>query len=128
MVKVLRFLKSNLDNAVKEKRSKLTDEEVIAIIRKRLKQGQEAKEKFLLGNRQDLVESEQKEMDIIARYLPKQLSTEELKLLVEKIALELEAKGAADFGRVMKAVIKEVGGRADGRTVKEIVEKALSQF
>lgn len=125
-VKVLRFLKSHLDSAEKDKLAPLTDEEAIKIVQKRIKQSQDAKEKYLLGKRQDLAAAEQAEIELIAGYLPAQLSEAELEQLARRAIAELGASSPRDFGRVMKRLMEEVKGRSDGQRVKSVVEKLLS--
>ncbi|MEK9180727.1 MAG: GatB/YqeY domain-containing protein, partial [Patescibacteria group bacterium] len=101
VVKVLRFLKSNLDSAEKDKLAPLTDEEAMKVIQKRIKQSQDAKEKYILGKRDELAAAEQSEIDLIAAYLPAQLSEVELADLAKSAIAELNASSVKDFGRVM---------------------------
>lgn len=123
---VLRFLKSSLDVLKKDKGKDLTDEEVIAGLKKRIKQGKESVEKFAAGNRADLVDTEKKQLEIVSAYLPKQMTEEEIEALTEKVILQSKASSQKDFGKVMGLVVKEVAGRADGKLIKSIVEKKLT--
>lgn len=125
VVKVLRFLKSQLDAAAKDKLADLTDGEAIKVIQRRIKQSQEAKEQYSAGHREDLVAAEQAEIDLVSTFLPQQLSAEELTQLVARTISKLQANSPRDFGRVMKQVMEEVSGRAEGRVVKETVEELL---
>lgn len=124
-VKVLRFLKSQLDSAAKDKRADLTDEEAVRVIHKKIKQSQDAIEKYGQGGRPELADSEQAEVDLVSAYLPAQLSASELDAIVEKVVAGAGEITPKDFGRLMGMVMKEVGGSADGKAVKDRVESAL---
>lgn len=124
-VKVLRYLKSNLDSSAKEKLAPLTDEEVIRVINKRIKQSADSIEKYRAGNRAELAEAEQREADMIAKYLPAQMPEADIESLARSLAKQTGASGSKDFGRLMGAVVKAVAGRADGKTVKAVVERVL---
>ena len=121
----LRFVKANLDSLLKDKGSALTDEEVIAALKKRMKQGNDSIEKFTAGNRADLAELENNQLKIISEYLPEQMGEKELTDLVEKVIADAGASSPKDFGKVMGRLMKEVAGRADGKIIKSIVEKKL---
>ncbi|MBU5455498.1 hypothetical protein EDD65_102115 [Keratinibaculum paraultunense] len=115
--------------AIKQKevdeRKQLGDEEIIDIISKQLKEKKNAIEDFKRGERQDLVELTQKEMDILLEYLPEQLTEEKIEEIVVKTIDEIGAETMKDMGLVMKSVMPKVKGRADGNTVSEIVKKHL---
>ncbi|MFH1848302.1 MAG: GatB/YqeY domain-containing protein [Candidatus Omnitrophota bacterium] len=89
------------------------------------KQRDDSIEQFRKGNRDDLADKEQKELEILSAYLPKQLTAEEITPVIEKIIQETGAGSKADMGRVMKAVISELGGRADGKIISRIVGALL---
>lgn len=125
-VNLLRFLKSQIDSAAKDKLADLSDEEVVKVIAKRLKQSKDAQEKFIAGARPELAEAEKQEAEAISIYLPQQLSEEELRSIVKKVIAESGATSAKDFGRVMGAVVKQVKGQADGQKIKSLVEESLS--
>ena len=78
------------------------------------------------GNRPDLVEKEEAELEVLLGFLPKQLSTAEIEELVDKIISETGAQGAKDMGRVMKALTPLTAGKADGKTVSETVRQKLA--
>jgi len=126
-LKILRFLKSQLDSAAKDKLADLTDEEVQKVLQRKIKQSLEARDKFTAGQRPELAAAEQAEIDLVSQYLPKPLSTEELKAIVDELVLSANAKTMKDFGRVMGQVMKRVGARASGADVKAAIERALSQ-
>ena len=123
----LSFLRSEIGNALIEKRKKnLDDAEVISIIKKQIKQHQDSIEQFKKGNRQDLVDKETRELEILKSYLPEELSAEEIKKVIEETILEAQASGPKDMGRVMKEVMSKIAGRADGKLVSDLVKARLS--
>lgn len=103
-----------------------TDEEGIRILTAAAKKRKEALEQFTNANRLDLAEKESAELKIIEEYLPKQLSKEEILEEVKKIANEVGAKDKNDFAKVMPVAAKNLKGKADGKIIREIVEKYLS--
>lgn len=103
-----------------------TDEEGIRILTAAAKKRKEAIEQFTNANRNDLAEKESAELKIIEEYLPKQLSKEEILEEVKKIANEVGAKDKNDFAKVMPVASKNLKGKADGKIIREIVEKFLS--
>ena len=108
-----------------DQRTELEDEQIIEIISKQLKEKNNAIEDFKKGERQDLVDLTQKEMEILLEYLPEQLTEEEIKEIVSKTIDEVNAKSMKDIGMVMKSVMPKVKGRADGNTVNKIVRGIL---
>lgn len=106
-------------------RVELEDEQIIEIISKQLKEKKNAIEDFKKGDRQDLVDLTEKEMDILLEYLPRQLTEEEIKKIVATTVDEVDAKSMKDIGMVMKSVMPKVKGRADGNTVNKIVREIL---
>jgi len=103
-----------------------TDDEGIRILTAAAKKRKEAIEQFTNANRLDLAEKESAELKIIEEYLPKQLSKEEILEEVKKIANEVGAKDKNDFAKVMPVAAKNLKGKADGKIIREIVEKFLS--
>jgi len=123
----LSFLRSEIGNALIEKRKKnLDDAEVISIIKKQIKQHQDSIEQFKKGNRQDLVDKETRELEILKSYLPEELSVEEVKKIVEEAIRETQAAEPKDMGKVMKVVLAKIAGKADGKLVSELVKARLS--
>jgi len=104
----------------------LTPEEEIRILTAAAKKRKEAIEQYRNANRPELAEKEENELKIIEEYLPKQLTNEEILEEIKKIAAEINAKDKNDFPRLMPLAAKTLKGRADGKIVKEIVEKFLS--
>ena len=123
----LSFLRSEIGNALIEKRKKnLDDAEVISIIKKQIKQHQDSIEQFKKGNRQDLVDKETRELEILKSYLPQELSAEEVKKIIEEAVKETQAVSPKDMGKVMKVVLAKIAGKADGKLVSELVKARLS--
>ena len=124
-VSALRMLIAALKNKQIDRRRQLSEEEVIETIRSLIKQRKDSIEQFAKGHRQDLVDKETAEVAVLEAYLPAQLSREELEAMVRNAVDQTGALGAPDMGKVMKAVLSMVGGRADGKLVSELVKQAL---
>lgn len=124
-VSTLRMLNAALKNKQIDKRRPLTEEEVIETVRSLIKQRKDSIEQFAKGGRQDLVDKETAEVAVLETYLPQQLAREELEVMVRDAISQTGAQGARDMGKVMKALIPMVGGRADGKLVSELVKNAL---
>lgn len=122
----LRLLKSALKNAEIEVKRELTGEEELSIIEKQAKQRREAYEQYKSAGRDDLADKEQKELEIMKKYLPEKLSLEEIKQVVLKLKEETGAIGQADFGKLMGRAMSELKGKADGGTVGSVVKEVLS--
>jgi uncharacterized protein YqeY len=124
-VSTLRMLNAALKNKQIDKRRQLTEEEVMETVRLLIKQRRDSIEQFAKGGRQDLVDKETAEIGVLEVYLPQQLTREELEVMVREAIAQAGAQGAKDMGKVMKALIPIVGGRADGKLVSELVKNAL---
>lgn len=115
--------------AIKQKevdeRIQLDDDGIIEIISKQLKEKKNVIEDFKRGQRQDLVEQTEKEMEILLEYLPKQLSEEDIRRIVMETVKEVNASSIKDIGLVMKSVMPKLKGKADGSTVNKIVKEIL---
>jgi len=123
----LNFLRAQLKNVlIEQKGDKLEDMEVIAVIKKQVKQRQDSIEQFTQGGRKDLAQKEEDELTILKTYLPEELSQDALKEMVDAVIKDLGASSMKDMGNVMKIVIDKSQGQADNRTVSELVKKALS--
>ncbi|MBU4285120.1 GatB/YqeY domain-containing protein [Patescibacteria group bacterium] len=108
-----------------EKESKLTDEEIIDVISGEAKKRRESIEEFTKGDRQDLVDKETKELEIIKKYLPEQMSEDAVKKIVKKAIIDTGAAGPKDIGKLMSAVMPQVKGKTDGTVVNKIVGELL---
>jgi len=115
---ILEYEKSGSDK-------KFDKEEEIKLLSTAAKKRKEAMEEYLKAGRQDLASVEEAELKIIMSYLPKQLSVEEIESKVKQIAELVGSKDKKDFAKLMPAAIKELKGQADGKAVKEAVEKIL---
>ena len=122
----LRLVKAALTNfMIEKKKTNLADSEVLEILQKQVKQRRESYESYVKAGRQDLSAKEQREIEILQRYLPKVLTDAELKTLVEEVIATCQAKSQADLGKVMKELMPLVKGRAAGKRVNEIVLRLL---
>ena len=110
-----------------DKRGELEESEVQSVIAGLCKKHRESIEQFQKGGRQDLVEKETRELGILQAFLPKALSDQEVESIIQKIVGELNPQGPQDMGRVMKGVMKELAGKADGRLVSTIVNSLLKK-
>ena len=106
---------------------KLDDEKVIEVLAREVKQRREALVEFEKGNRQDLVDQCNSEIEILLEYLPQQLTEEEIFEIVRQAAVEVGANSIKDMGKVMSAVTARTKGRADGRLVSTIVKEHLNK-
>ncbi len=104
-----------------------TEEDIQAVIQKEAKQRRDSIEQFQKANRQDLVDKEQKELDLLSEYLPKQMSEEEIKKLVTEAITQTGASSMQDMGKVMSALTPQTKGKADGSLVSQIVRQELSR-
>lgn len=103
----------------------VTPEDEVGVLSNAAKRRRESIELFAKGGRGDLVDQETRELHIIQEYLPKQMSPEELTALITRVIAETSASTPADFGKVMPVVMKEARGKADGKTVQEMVRNLL---
>jgi len=124
---VIRLLSAVIKNREVEKRSPLTDAEVIQAISASCKQRQEAIEQFGRGGRQDLVDKETAELAVLQSYLPAALSPDELQVLVQEAIRESQAASPREMGKVMALLMPKVTGRADGKIVSALVREMLSK-
>jgi uncharacterized protein YqeY len=124
-LKVLRMLKSELKYKAIDTGQDLSDEEATAVLSSAAKKRKEATDEYRRGGREDLAEQEIAESEIIKEYLPEQLSEDELKTLVEKAVAETGAESMKDLGAVMKALMPQIRGRADGKSVNIVVRSIL---
>lgn len=108
-----------------DQRKELSDQDIIAIIQKQIKEKKSALPEFEQGKRADLVEQTQKEIEILMEYVPKELSEEEIKSIIGDICDEL-GDNKTNFGLVMKTVMSKVKGRADGSLVTNLVKEYLA--
>ena len=122
---VLRMLKSALKNEEINKKSSLTDEEVLAVIKKQVKTRKDSKEEYLIYNRTDLADNLEKEIEILNKYLPEELSDEELEKVIDETIKELNPDGMKGMGLVIKTVGSKCGAAADMKKVSSMVREKL---
>lgn len=109
------------------KSTKITLDEagVLAVVRRLIKQRKDSIADFIAGNRQDLVEKEQKELSILEALLPKQMSVDEIRVAINEIVATFTSPTIKDMGKVMKTFNEKYAGLADGKTVSETVKAIL---
>ena len=133
-ISVLRLLKTALTNEEIAKRSKtgerevkLTDEEALAVVKRQVKQLEEARDLFAQGGRPDLVAKNEAEITILKKYVPASASEEQVREAVARVISSLGAVSPSDFGKVMAAAMQELKGKADGTVVSKVVKEELSK-
>jgi uncharacterized protein YqeY len=124
----LRMIRAAIKNAEISKREKLNENEIIAIIASNLKKVEESLDMFIKGQRPDLADKAKKEIEIIKEYLPEQLSEEEIKKVAKGIILKFNFKSSKDIGLVMREVMPQLKGKADGKVVNKIVRDLLNNL
>lgn len=125
----IRLLKSAIDMYLvnnKMERNSCSDEIVIDIVSKQVKTHKESIEEFKKGNRQDLVDKLLKEIDLLSKYLPKQLTEEEINSEIDKVLDKVKPTSMKDMGLIMKELTPIFKGKADMKTVNEIVRSKLN--
>lgn len=120
----LRNLKAALMNVELEKKHALSDDEVLSVIAKKVKQHKDSIESFTAGARTDLADHEKAQMEVLRKYLPAALSEVEVEKIVKQTIADLNAT-AKDFGKVMKEVVGKVKGQADGSIISKFVKENL---
>lgn len=123
---VLRMLKSALKNEEINKKSPLTDDEVLSIIKKQVKTRKDSMNEYISYNRMDLADSLQKEIDILNKYLPEELSDEELEKIINETITKVNAESIKQMGLVIKTISSEYGARCDMAKVSKLVKEKLS--
>ncbi|MDD3190103.1 MAG: GatB/YqeY domain-containing protein [Candidatus Pacebacteria bacterium] len=124
-VEVLRGINSNIKNEIISKQKTLEDGDVVAIVKKNIKSRKDSIEQFSKGGREDLAEKEKAEVAVLEEYMPEQMGESEVESIVKKVIAGMNDTEVKNFGLVMKAVMKEAEGKADGNLVSGIVKKTL---
>ena len=122
---VIRMARANIKNIEIDEKRELNDDDVLAVLMKEVKMRQDSLEEFTKAGREELVEQAKQEIAILRKYLPEQLSDEELKALVEEAVAETGAAGPKDMGKVMAALMPKTRGRADGKRINTMVRELL---
>lgn len=127
----LRLLKSAIDLYLvnnKLDRNNASDEVVIDVVSKQVKTHRESIEEFKKGNRQDLIENLNREIELLSKYLPEQLSSDELNKIVDEVFSKVNPTSVKDMGAIMKEITPLVKGKADMREVNTIIKNKLSSL
>lgn len=127
---VLRMLQAAIRNReieMKKGKEFLTDEEVIEVISGEVKRRKEAASEYTKANRKELADKEKAEVDILMRYMPKQMDEEEIRLETRNVIDEVNALSVKDMGKVMKSIMPRLKGRAEGSLVSRIVREELEK-
>ena len=122
---VLRMIKTAVQAAEIDKKEELNAEEELTILAREAKQRRESLAEFVKAGRDELVAKTEAEIEIVERYLPKQLSLEEVKEVIATVAEKIGATTQKEFGKLMGAVMQELKGKADGNVIKEQVKAHL---
>ena len=122
----IRYLRSEVQKAEKAEQRDFDDDDVLRVLGRQAAQRRESIEAFVKGGRQDLVDKEEAELEIILEYMPEQMSEEQIAELVQAAIEEAGASGPQDMGKLMGRLMPQTHGKADGRTVNEIVRKLLA--
>ena len=122
----LRLLRAEITNAEIERGGELSDDDVLAVIAKQAKQRRESMAEFAKGARQDLVDQEEAELQILLSYLPAQMSRDEIEVVARQVIAEVGATSQAQMGEVMRRLMSQLKGRADGSLVNQVVREILT--
>ena len=121
----LRLIRAAIKNAEISKRDKLTEDEVIGLVNSNLKKLEESLDMFTKGQRPELAEKAKKEIEIVKKYLPEQLSEEEVEKMVKETITKFGFKGLQDIGPAMREIIPQLKGKADGKMINKMVRDLL---
>lgn len=121
----VQILRAEILNKSKELHRDISDEEILEIIAKQIKQKKDSLADFKKAERQDLIDQTCEEIDTLEQYMPQPLGIEELAIIVKETASEINAIDKKDMGRLIKEVKQQVGVRADGKTISDLVKQVL---
>lgn len=121
----IQILRAEILNKSKELQKDLSEQEMLEIIAKEIKQKRDSLADFKKADRQDLINQAYEEIDTLEQYMPKLLDIEELKVIVKETASEINAIDKKDMGRLIKEIKQQVGVRADGKTISDLVKQVL---
>jgi len=122
----IRLLRAEITNTEIERGRELSDDEVLAVIAKQAKQRRESVAEFAKGARQDLVDQEEEEWQILVSYLPAQMSRNEIEVAARQVIAEVGATSRAQMGEVMRRLMSQLKGKADGSLVNQVVREILT--
>ncbi|MFC1848152.1 GatB/YqeY domain-containing protein [Chloroflexota bacterium] len=124
-LEVIRMVRASIKNEEIKQQKSLEDPDVFGVIAKEAKQRRESIAEFTKGNRKDLVEKEEAELAILLKYLPQQISREEIVAAAGQVIEEVGALGPGDKGKVMQKLMPQLKGKAEGRDINEVVTELL---
>lgn len=122
---VIRMVKAAMDQEHIDRKKELNDELLIEVVNKQIKMRKDSISEFEKGNRTDLIEQTQSEIDILMNYLPEQLSEDEVCKIIEEAFIIVQPTEAKDMGKIMKEVTPKLKGKADMKKVSEIIKSKL---
>lgn len=125
---VLRLLNSDIRNKEIELIREVTDDEVVKIIKSNVKKRKDSIEMYRQGKREDLAKQEEGELEILQKYLPKEMDESVIREMVKSLMVKKGLNKPEDFGSLMKEVMKETKGNADGKTVSSLVKEELGKI
>lgn len=128
VVEALRTIRAALKNAEIDLGHELNDEEAMQVLQKEAKKRREAAEEYAAAGREDLAAKEKSELAIIEKYLPAQLTPEEIQKEIEVVFDEVKPTSPKDMGRVMGTLMKKLKGRADGKLVQQLVQERFKNL
>ena len=128
LISTLRMLKSDIMYEKTKGTHELTDEKIIEVLNRSAKKRKEAITEYEKAGRNDLATKEKQELEIIMKYLPQQMSEEEISAYVDKVIASMGTVTKKDMGKVMGQVMKDLKGKADGQVVKHIVQNKLENL
>lgn len=121
----IRMVRTAIKNAEIDRQKTLTEDEVLAILNRELKQRRDSLQAFESAGRMDLVDNVKQEIDVLMEYLPQPLTEDELRQLIQEAIQETGAASVKDMGKVMPVLMPKVKGRADGKVVNQLVREYL---
>ncbi len=124
---ILKMALASIKNAQIAQESEMTAQDEERILRKEVKKIEDSIAQFTLMGRDDLVEKEKSQLEILQKYLPELMSEEDIKTIINSKIKELNISSMNDMGKLMGAVMKETAGKADGNTVKNLVTQILTK-
>lgn len=125
---VIRMVKGAMQMEELNKKAELTDDEVISLIAKQIKTRKESIVEFEKGNRQDLIDATNEEIEILNKYMPEQLSDEEINKIIDEIFEEVKPTSIRDMGKIMGTANSKLKGRADMGVVSSIIKEKLNNL
>ncbi len=125
---VLRMLQAAIKNREIDKKGELNDEEIVQVVSSEIKKRRDAIEEFTKVSREDAAEAEQLEINVLMKYMPEQLSEEEVASKVQELVAGSGAAGLKDLGIAMKVVMPALKGKADGKLINKYVREQLAKL